>query len=263
MDIPNKILRLPCLRGKIGEWFFYTSVMKFKDIATTVKLPEEIDKKYKDENLKLGEWIQRKIELKRINPLVNYIQNQEQRFFNGLVLGIYDGSPSWQDLNISSSKFSENERLENLDYFSKTFGILSLSGNESVFAIDGQHRAIGIRKAVKEHKADLNDEITVIFVAHTIGEQGIIRTRRLFSTLNRYAKPVSESEKIALSEDDNCAILTRRFIDEYELFQNRILLNKSRSINPSQNKSFTSIMVLYDIIATLILEKKIPAYCSR
>jgi DNA sulfur modification protein DndB len=251
-------LHLPCLRGKIGDWFFYTSVMSFKEIAKRVKLPEEIDKKYSDNDLKLGEWIQRKIEPDRIKPLVNYIHKQDQRFFNSLVLGIYDGSPSWQDLKISNSNIYNENNEEDLNYFSKTFGILTLRGNESIFAVDGQHRAIGIRKAVKENLADLNDEISVIFVAHNSGEEGRIRTRRLFSTLNRYAKPVSESEKIALSEDDNCAVLTRKLIDEHENLKNRILLNKSRSVHPSQIKYFTSIMVLYDIVVTLIVEKNIP-----
>jgi DNA sulfur modification protein DndB len=255
-----KPLSIPCLRGKVGEWFFYTSVMKFKDIAQRVKMPEEIDEKYIDENLKLGEWIQRKIEPKRIEPLVNYIQKQEQRFFNGLVLGIYDGEPSWQDLNISNSEIYNEEYDDTINYFSKTFGILTLSGKESIFAIDGQHRVMGIRKAVKDKKAILDDEVTVIFVAHKTDEEGKIRTRRLFSTLNRYAKPVSESEKIALSEDDNCSILTRRLIDDFKYFQNRILLNKSRSVNPNQKKAFTSIMVLYDIISTLTLEKTIPGF---
>ncbi|MFW6272613.1 MAG: DGQHR domain-containing protein [bacterium] len=251
-------INLPCLRGKIGDWFFYTSVMSFKEIATRIKLPEEIDKKYEDDNLKLEEWIQRKIETKRIKPLVKYIEEQEQRFFNSLVLGIYDGAPSWQDLNISGTNIYSDENDETLRYLSKTFGILNLSGAESIFAIDGQHRAVGIRKAVKDGKADLNDEITVILVAHSIGDEGKIRTRRLFSTLNRYAKPVSESEKIALSEDDNCAVLTRRLIEEHDFLKGKILLNKSRSVHPSQDKYFTSIMVLYDIVKTILVEKRIP-----
>lgn len=255
-----KSLSVPCLRGKIGEWFFYTSVMKFKDIAQRVKLPEEIDKKYVDENLKLGEWIQRKIEPNRISPLVNYIHKNKQRFFNGLVLGIYDGEPYWQDLNISNSEIYNEEKEDVINYFSKTFGILTLSGKESIFAIDGQHRVMGIRKAIIEKKAVLDDEVSVIFVAHKTDEEGKIRTRRLFSTLNRYAKPVSESEKIALSEDDNCSILTRRIVDDFEYFTSKILLNKSRSVNPNQKKAFTSIMVLYDIICTLILDKMIPGF---
>ena len=156
----HETLVLPCLRGQIGDWFYYVSVMKFKDVAKRVKLPEEIDKKYTDDNLKLGEWIQREIEPKRIKPLVNYIQNQNQRFFNSLVLGIYDGSPSWQDLKITNSNVYNESSEETQDYFSKTFGILTLSGDESIFAVDGQHRAIGIRRAVKENIANLDDEIS-------------------------------------------------------------------------------------------------------
>lgn len=254
-----KSISLPCLRGKMGDWFYYVTLLSYKEVANRVKLPEEIDEKYDDEKLKLGDWIQRKIQRNRINPIVEYIAKQEQQFFNSLVLGIYDGKPTWQDLNIINNNIY-NVDEERHDYFTKTFGILTLSGTESIFAIDGQHRARGIRKAINEKKGNKEDEISVIFVAHSTDEQGKIRTRRLFSTLNRYAKPVSESEKIALSEDDNCSIITRRLIEEHEYLKDKVLLNKSRSIHPSQTKSFTSIMVLYDIVSSILVEKRIPGY---
>ena len=42
----NKKLNLPCLKGRIGDWFYYCSTMSFDEIARRVKLPIEIDKKY-------------------------------------------------------------------------------------------------------------------------------------------------------------------------------------------------------------------------
>lgn len=251
-------LSLACMRGKVGDWFYYVALMPYKEIAKRVKLPNEIDKKYNDENLKLGDWIQRKIEDRRIDPIVEYISKQKQQFFNSLVLGIYDGKPTWQDLSVSNtSVYNEGEDEKQFDYYDKTFGILTLDGSESIFAIDGQHRAIGIRRAVSERKGDATDEVPVIFVGHSTGDEGKIRTRRLFSTLNRYAKPVSESEKIALSEDDNCAIITRKLIEDHKLLKGRILVNKNRSVHPNQTEYFTSIMVLYDLVRAILVEKKV------
>ena len=43
-------------------------------------------------------------------------------------------------------------------------------------------------------------------------------------------------------------------------FKNKILLNRSRSVHPSQTRHFTSIMVLYDNIVTLLVEKNIPGF---
>ena len=51
--------------------------------------------------------------------------------------------------------------------------------------------------------ADLgDDEVSVIFVSHRDDAAGMRRTRALFTTLNKTAKPVNKSEIIALDESD-------------------------------------------------------------
>jgi len=251
-------INLPCLRGKMGDWMYYITLLKFEDVAKRVFLPEEIDEKYKEkENLKLGDWIQRDLEPKRIDDVVDYLKKQKQRFFNSLILGMYDGKPSYREVEVKTSSLYDEE--EDTDYFSRTFGILTLNGDESIFAIDGQHRAKSIRKAVQKDESIKNDEICVIFVAHRTDEPGKVRTRRLFSTLNRYAKPVNKKEIIALSEDDNCAILTRRLVEKFQKFKGKILINGNKSINPSNNDSFTNIIQLYDIVVLLLCSVNITS----
>lgn len=260
MKAPNKTnkLNLPCLRGKMGDWMYYVTLLKFEDVSKRVFLPEEIDEKYsKKEELQLGDWIQRDLEKKRINDVVNYLKKQKQHFFNSLILGMYDGKPSYREIEVNTSSIYEDEK--DSIYFSKTFGILTLNGDESIFAIDGQHRAISIRKAVSEKKELLEDEICAIFVAHKTDEVGKIRTRRLFSTLNRYAKPVNKKEIIALSEDDNCAILTRRLVEKYKKFNGKILISGNKSISPNNEISFTSIIQLYDIVVLLLCQTRITS----
>lgn len=245
----NKI-SLPCLRGKMGDWMYYVTLLSFEEVSKRIKLPKEIDKKYANrDEMKLGEWIQRELAPKRTIEIVEYLKNQDQRFFNSLILGMYDGKPEWSELNVKSNDIYTDEVM--LDSFSRTFGVLTLSGKESVFAIDGQHRAISIRKALKNNPDLKNDEICTIFVAHKTNELGKIRTRRLFSTLNRYAKPVNKKEIIVLSEDDNCAILTRRIVENYKKFKDRILIHGNKSINRKNKESFTTIIQLYDIIVLL------------
>lgn len=247
----NKI-SLPALRGKIGDWFYYITILTFEEVGKRVFLPKEIDK-YNDDNKKLGDWIQRELEPERTKLIVEYLNNQPQRFFNSLILGIYGGSPSWQEININDSEIDENT----LEYLSSTIGILNLNGDEDIFAIDGQHRAISIREAVKENPELAKEEVSAIFVAHRTDNEGIVRTRRLFSTLNRYAKPVNQMEIIALSEDDNCAIITRWFAENFPLFVNKILLNKQKVISPENTTHFSNMMVLYDGIKRLIIDEKV------
>lgn len=131
-------------------------------------------------------------------------------------------------------------------YIRGALGVLTFSGAEQLFAIDGQHRVSGIKKAVEVHKGLGNEEICALFLAHQNDRQGIQRTRRLFTTLNRYAKPVSKMETIALDEDDVVAIVTRRLVEEHPLFRERVSRQKGKAISKSDRRNVTSIVSLYD-----------------
>ena len=65
---------------------------------------------------------------------------------------------------------------------------------------------VGIKEALKENPELGDDELAVIFIAHHTDSAGKERSRRLFTTLNKNAKPVSKGEIIALDEDDAMAI---------------------------------------------------------
>lgn len=255
---PTKLL-LPCMRGRMGDWIYYVTLMNFAEVAKRVKLPKEIDAKYDSEDLKLGDWIQRELSDTRTKHIAQYLLKQEQRFFNALILGVYNGEPQWQEVTLEGSavKLEEEEKEDLEDYLSKTFGILNLNGAEDIFAIDGQHRAIGIREAVKTNKQIGGDDQCVIFIVHKPTAEGKVRTRRVFSTLNKYAKPVSPTEIIALSEDSNSAILTRRFVDTDTFLKDKVQVNRNRSIHPSNKTHLTNIMLLHDIITILATNKNV------
>lgn len=244
----NKKIFLPCLRGHMGDWHYYATIMKFSDIAERTSMVPDIHR-----SEELSRWIQRKVG-NRSKDIVTYIENQEQRFFNSIIFGIYGGEPSWQEIDIEGTNdFSETD----LNYLNKTFGILTLSGSEEIFAIDGQHRTKAIKEIQKKTNDYEDEEISVIFISHKKTKQGEVRTRRLFSTLNRYAKPVNISEIIALDEEDNCAILTRELIENFDLFKGKIAFSKARGINPSNSKSFTNIVLLYDIVSILLTNRSL------
>lgn len=70
-------------------------------------------------------------------------------------------------------------------------GIITLTDDVKIFPVDGQHRVAGIKKAIEDKPEMKSERVPVIFVGHSTDEIGMQRTRRMFSTLNRYAKPVS------------------------------------------------------------------------
>ena len=175
--------------------------------------------------------------LKDFIDLAQYIETQQERFFNALVLAVYDGDPLWHEVRLEYDDGAEFYDL----------GILELNGSEKIFPIDGQHRVEGIKEVVSNSSSFDTEQIPVIFVSHKTDDAGMQRSRRLFSTLNRYAKPVSMRDIIALDEDDVVAIVSRELIDSHPLFSSgRILDSKTKAIPESNETAFTSIMTFYD-----------------
>lgn len=232
----------------MGDWIYYVTVMPFSEVAKRVRIADEIHK-----NKGLKDLIQRSV-TSRTKGIVEYLRSQEQRFFNSIILGIYGGDPTYQEIDVQ--KFEGFNEVE-IEQLNRTFGILVLSGEEEIFPIDGQHRFVAIRDALHEGADLAGEEVSAIFLAHHTDAEGVIRSRRLFSTLNRYAKPVSKSEIIAIDEEDNGAVITRNLIEDFPFFKGMIAFNKNRSLSPSESKSWTNITVLYDIVLILLTNKKV------
>lgn len=247
-------LILPCLTGKFGSWRYYNVVMKVKDLIDPtrgVKSVPEAKKIYRSDNL--NEILQRLEDPKRVEPLKNYILKQKDRYFNSLTVAFTGGNPKWYPVAIKKDiKFSE----DNLNYLNLKFGVLELSGQEELFILDGQHRLLGLKAAFKEKPEVGDEEVSVMLVNHEETAEGIKKTRRIFVSLNRNAKPVSEGENIILEEDDASAIIARQLVENYSLFKstNVIAFNKNLNLKPGKQDldKFTSILALYNVNEILI-----------
>lgn len=224
-------MNIPALRGEIGGTIYYTSNLKFSQIANLVK---RIDNELHT-SLSLKDEIQRALSDNYIK-IKQYILTQSDHFFNALVLAVYDGQPEWTEI-----------RYELNDEMFSDVGILHFNGNEKIFPVDGQHRVEGIKAALKENPVLSDETIAVILIGHKSTPEGMEKSRRIFSTLNRYAKPVRLGDIIALDEDDIVAITTRMQLEGNSLFEGaRIKSSNSKSIPASDQIAFTTLMTLYD-----------------
>jgi DNA sulfur modification protein DndB len=248
VEKPTKEIFLPGLRAQMGDWIYYIAVMKLKDIAERVGYAKDIHK-----GKKLNELIQRELEPGGAK-IANYLIRQPQRLFNSIIVGVYGGEPQWFELSVRGDKHHLSTlKLPELSVAeSGVMGYLRLLGGEELFALDGQRRVSGIKEALKrasKNSSLFSEEVSVIFVGHKRSSSGLQRTRRLFTTLNRYAKPVSAFSKIALDEDDIAAILVRELIEDYPLFsEERIAFSKGKSLPVGDKKNFTSLVTLYEVI---------------
>ncbi len=83
--------------------------------------------------------------------------------------------------------------------------------------------------------------------------------RRLFSSLNRYAKPTDADTNIIMDEDDVFAILTRRLVSEHQFFRWTGQRDKDSPRVKTQGKNlksgetyFTSLQTLYEMNERLL-----------
>lgn len=234
-------MKIPAIKGKIGNWIYYCGVMSFADICKVVTA--SISELYEAKSL--GDALQRGLTDNFIG-IKNYILHDKERFFNALILAIYDGDPQWLEVG-----FRGDER----DVTS--IGFLEFNGKEQVFPVDGQHRVRGIQEALSENHELGDEQVPVVFIAHSNTEKGIKRTRKLFSTINRRAKPVQANENIALDEDDISAIITRDLIENYPLFSgDNVIDNKGKQIPANNEVAFMSLISMYQCIDLIIKERK-------
>lgn len=239
--------QIPALRGVFGTWVYYSSMVRLGDVVRYVKTADEIHK-----SEKLSQMIQRELKDARARDISQYLCDQDERFLNSLVVAVYGGTPQWFPLGriTRSPEGLQTEQIGTDDL--ATIGFLSLSGQERFFALDGQHRLAGIRLAIKQCRDRADDEINVLFVAHSETPAGRQRTRRLFTTLNKRAKAVAKGAIIALDEDDAMAIVCRRLVEEHAWFTgSRIAYQATNNMPTGNTEAFTTLGALYDTLGAL------------
>jgi DNA sulfur modification protein DndB len=224
-------MKIPALRSNIGDWNYYVTTLTFEQVREFVSRVD--DELHNSKELK--DLIQRSITNNYIS-IKEYILNQPEFFFNSLVLAVYDDYPIWREIEF---KYDDVETYQ--------MGLLEFPGTHKIFPVDGQHRVEGIKAALLQDPSLKENKISAIFIGHKNDEEGLQKTRRLFSTLNRYAKPVTLDDIIALDEDDSVAIATRYLLENHSLFkEGNITKSKNKAIVESDKTSFTSIITLYE-----------------
>ena len=252
----------PSIKAKMGRWDYFMVRMSMRELAENVKYAEEIHGANQ-----LSEAIQRGLKLSRaMKEIASYLAKQEDRFFSSIVVAALDGDPQWHPVSLEADP--QFNILKNDQKLSEAFGVLSFSGEQDYYALDGQHRLAAIR-ALINREVDLeppdnfkNEEVPVIIITPRQLENRndfMIRYRRLFGHLNRYAKAMSQFDNIVMDEDDALAIITRRLVVHHEFFASVGSQFESSRIKMSSGKNvtfgsshWTSLENLYEINARLL-----------
>ena len=239
----NRIL-LPAIKGIIGDWVYYQTVMPFSEVVARIDNDHSI-REYET----LDDYLQRDL-TKRSKKIAAYLKREDSRFFNSAIIGIFGGNPNWYNFSFGPTAVPG---LELNDFVLDTIGILELVGGEKLFSIDGQHRVEGIKQALEDNSDEfINDELPIIIVAHRDTKEGKVRTRRLFSEINTKAVRVTGLDNLITNEDNPVDINSRRLYAEFEVFEKDTFIQLSSTKQISAEASeFTTILCLESVNQTL------------
>jgi DNA sulfur modification protein DndB len=241
-------LYLPALQGAFGDWTYYVALIDLSELVERVGYARQLQ-----QNERLSQLIQRRLdEDRRAQDIAQYLVATQDRFFNSLVVGVLGGAPAWHPFSLSSSREGHDlgmvvERDQDL------VGYLELSGNEALFALDGQHRLAGIKHALEQRPELGSEKLSVLFVPHQNTPAGLIRTRGLFVAINKKAVPVNRRDIIVLDEVDLPAIITRQLLDEHPWFsRDQIDFERFTNSLAATSPYWTTIGNFYDLNSVII-----------
>ena len=253
----------PALKAQMGTWDYYIIKMKMKDIVKEVDFASRLY-----DSKTLDEAIQRTLNEGRVKKeIVNYLAKRDDRFFSSLVVAALGGNPTFSPVRITNDERFAVLKAGDVD---EAFGVLTFNGGQRYYALDGQHRLKSIKTLIEGGPTDdvppvppgfLEEEVSVIMLVREEADDAeFLRSyRRLFSSLNRYAKATDQDTNIIMDEDDWAAILTRRLLTEHKFFlwkgravQSPKLKTKGKNLR-SGDSFFTTLQTLYSMNETLLM----------
>ena len=251
----------PAIRAKMGSWPYYIVRMTMREISKEVEIAEDL---FDDQQLR--DHMQRPRKKQRVErDIVNYLVDQDDRFFSSIVVAAIGGAPVWQPVE-------DVEGVETPTLFSQLFknsvGALMFADEPKYYVLDGQHRVSAIRllvegEAARSCRNGFFDEVLSVIVVLPEDLEGRGRSwrqryRRLFTSLNRWAEPTDRDTNIIMDEDDRFAVLTRRLMSRHPFFSaagrdkdSYRVLTSGRNLRTGA-PYFTTLQILYEMNRRLL-----------
>ncbi|WP_188262699.1 DGQHR domain-containing protein [Azospirillum tabaci] len=249
---------IPAIKAKLGNTEYFETTMKVRDLVQAVRPPKEMDRWA---NLGIEERMQRDADLKRIkNQLAPYIVRNADRFFGSLIVLVYNGKVEFETMaELAKSVPAAYKQI------AQQIGFLTIDGG-ALIVLDGQHRLLALRlvqqgDAEGDFAAEVpDDEVCVLFINY----ENDVKTRRIFNTVNRYAKQTSRGDNIITSEDDGYAIVARRLLRDGAPLGSRVYGKKSEDVVEWKNNTLTTrstrlttISVVYETVKLVLAHDKV------
>jgi len=247
---------VPAMRAKMGSRTYYIGKMCARELAGSVGIASELEDW---SSLTLEDIYQRDINRKRVSQeIAPYLANNPDRFFGAIIIWARDESVIAFEpiLEITSNVKVPKAYAGSLD----DLGVIVIGGDErtttsQLVALDGQHRLAALREVTQgstkgKFSGDVaNDEIAVIFIS----DSDAVKTRGLFTILNRTARRVSKSDVLVMSDTDGAAMAARKVTSDKILaprgLDNRPLVKWESNTIAKRDTQMTTLNAVAEIVS--------------
>jgi DNA sulfur modification protein DndB len=231
---------IPAIRAHMGDVEYFSSVMTIGEAARLIQYVEQVDDWTSETPPELK--LQRKLNVQRVErEMVPYLTQNPDHFYSALTVEI---RPAPYEGEQSPLLFEEQAKFPG----GAAFGMLTLDGTETLYALDGQHRLKSMELAIRQKPELAREHIVVVLVPF----RAVVRSQTLFSDLNRYARPTSKSTSLLFTHREKTARVAKRVGQAVPLLRDRVELERtSLSRNAPQ---FITLSTLYEMTRALIRE---------
>lgn len=259
---------LGCIRATMGETEYYITKIAAGELIEKVGIAKEMPEW---PNMTAEEKMQRECDIRRIvEDIVPYVIEDPDHFFSSLIVDVYSG---FEEIKFESVEKAVAGIPAAYAVPMEGMGFITLPGKERLIALDGQHRLLSLRIAIRgmmgipagtktfpamsklvPHPELAQDELCVILVKHTDNA----KIRKIFNKINKYAKQTSRSDNIITSDDDTFAVIARRLIKDGEPLgkvEGIDLVNWKSNTLSQRSKNLTTLSTLYTISETMLKDK--------
>ena len=260
---------IPAVKINMGVWEFFLAKAKLKQLQDLFVFAESLEEK---PDL-FDAMLQRELDEGRASgDMADFLKGRDDRFYGAVVVAnLVDNPVNWTPVQ-------EEAFPEMISPSSERHGYLTLNETDEYYVLDGQHRVASIEAVMNDEAKPEgfgNEEISLLIIPRpeeSDDTQMKVSYRRLFTSLNRNAKPTKKNTNIAMDEDDAFAIVTRNVIREFPPFDTtsgeegnplknpNILFQKNLPATASTRgvPQFSSLETIYEMNRTILKCNRFP-----
>lgn len=255
-------------KAKLGSTVYYIGKMRAGELIDNVGFAAELPEW---SEMTADEKMQRQPDITRvINEIVPYVIEDPDRFFNSLIIDVFSG---YDELDFEPVSQVVKDLPKAYQIPMQDMGFLTLPGKERLIALDGQHRLLSLRiairgvyglpagakvpsttKSLEPHPELADEEVSIILVEHKDNQ----KIRKIFNKVNKYARQTSRGDNIITSDDDIYAVIARKLFSDGEVLApigKCELVNWKSNTLSQRSKQLTTVSALYTIAETILKEK--------